>query len=53
MVQHANLKLKLLLSRDLGYFDKGSFSELQRDTGEVERMLKALIKLSENKHLNP
>jgi len=27
--------------------------ELQSDIGEVERMLKALIKSLENKHLNP
>ena len=26
---------------------------LLRDIGEVERMIKALIKLLENKHLNP
>ncbi|MFO7667181.1 MAG: four helix bundle protein [Desulfobacterales bacterium] len=32
---------------------KESLSELLRDIGEVERMLKALIKSLENKHLNP
>jgi hypothetical protein len=37
----------------LGYLNKESPSELQRDIGEVERMLKALIKSLENKHLNP
>jgi hypothetical protein len=31
----------------------GSLSEHLRDIGEVERMLNALIKLLENKHLNP
>jgi len=53
MVQHVNLKLKHLLSRDLSCLDKKSLSGLQRDIGEVERMLKALIKSFENKHLNP
>ena len=32
---------------------KESLSEILRDIGEVERMLKALIKSLENKHLNP
>jgi four helix bundle protein len=46
------LETQLLLSGDLGYLNKESLSELQRDIGEVERMLKALIKSLENKHLN-
>ena len=32
---------------------KEKVSELQRDIGEVERMMKALIESSENKPLNP
>ena len=44
---------QLLLSGDLGYLDKESLSGLQRDIGEVERMMKALIKSLENKHLTP
>jgi len=47
------LETQLLLSGDLGYLNKENLSELQRDIGEVERMLKALIKSLENKPLNP
>ena len=47
------LETQLLLSGDLGYLNKEKVSELQRDIGEVERMLKALIKSLENKRLNP
>ena len=47
------LETQILLSGDLGYLNKESLSELQRDIGEVERMLKALIKSLETKHLNP
>jgi len=42
-----------LLSGDLGYIDAGKLKKLQDELGEVERMLKALIKSLENKHLNP
>jgi four helix bundle protein len=38
------LEAQLLLSGDLGYPNKGSLSEPQRDIKEDERMLKALIK---------
>jgi len=37
----------------LVYFNKEGLSGLQRDIGEVERRLKALIKSLQNKHLNP
>ncbi len=48
------LETQILLSGDLGYLNtEESLSELQRDIGEVERMLKSLIKSLENKHLNP
>ena len=47
------LETQLLLSGDLGYLDKVSLSKLQRDIGEVERMMKALIKSLENKRLTP
>lgn len=47
------LETQLLLSGDLGYFDSESISEFQSKIGEIERMLKALIKSLENKHLNP
>jgi len=47
------LETQRLLSGDLGYLDKESLSGLQRDIREVERMMKALIKSLENKHLSP
>ena len=47
------LETQLLLSGDPGYLDKESLSGLQRDIREVERMMKALIKSLENKHLTP
>ena len=47
------LETQFFLSGDLGYLRKESLSKLQRDIGEVERMLKALIKSLENKPLNP
>jgi len=34
-------------------FSKRRFQELREELGDVERMLKALIKSLENKHLNP
>ncbi len=46
------LETQILLSGDLDYLNKESLSELQRDIGEVERMLKSLIKSLENKHSN-
>ena len=47
------LETQILLCGDLGYLSQESLMELQRDIGEVERMLKALIKALENKPLNP
>ena len=47
------LETQILLSGDLGYLKDKSLSKLQDDLGEVERMLKALIKSLENKPLNP
>jgi len=47
------LETQILLSGDLGYLMEKSLSKLQGDLGEVERMLKALIKSLENKPLNP
>ena len=47
------LETQVLLSGDLGYFEEKSLLKLQQDLGEVERMLKALIKSLENKSLNP
>ncbi|MEW6215822.1 MAG: four helix bundle protein [Nitrospirota bacterium] len=50
---NCELETQVLLSGDLGYIKAGEFKKLQANIGEVERMLKALIKSLENKHLNP
>jgi four helix bundle protein len=47
------LETQVLLSGDLGYLKSGKLKEIQEAIGEVERMLKALIKSLEKKHLNP
>ena len=47
------LETQTLLAGDLGYIKNDRILELQSDRGEVERMLKALIKSLENKHLDP
>ena len=47
------LETQLLLSGDLGDLDKEDLSGLQRDIREVERMMKALIKSLETKHVTP
>ncbi len=50
---NCELETQVLLSGDLGYINIEKLKKLQNDIGEVERMLKALIKSLENKHLNP
>ena len=50
---NCELETQLLLSGDLDYVNGESLKKRQEDVGEVERMLKALIKSLENKHLNP
>ena len=47
------LETQLLLSGDLNYVNQEYLESLKDGTGEVERMLKALIKSLENKRLNP
>ncbi len=42
-----------LLSGDLGYIRAGDLEILQRDIGEVERMLKGLIRALEKRPWNP
>ena len=42
-----------MLSGDLGYVVKEGLQKLRVEIGDVERMLKALIKSLENKHLDP
>jgi hypothetical protein len=42
-----------MISGDLGYVEKEKLQELRGKIGDIERMLKALIKTLESKHLNP
>jgi four helix bundle protein len=50
---NCELETQLLLSSDLDYVKNGEMEGIQEELGEVERMLKALIKSLENKHQNP
>ena len=50
---HCELETQIMISKDLGYIKSDDFQKLQQDIGEVERMLKALIKSLQNKHSNP
>jgi four helix bundle protein len=47
------LETQTMISGDLGYVEKERLQELREEIGDVERMLKAMIKSLENKHLNP
>jgi four helix bundle protein len=47
------LETQILLAGDFGYIKSEQLIRLQKDIEEEERMLKALIKSLENKHLNP
>ncbi len=47
------LETQTMISGDLDYVEKERFQELREEIGDVERMLKAMIKSLENKHLNP
>ncbi len=47
------LETQILLAGDLDLIEKGVLGTLKKDIAESERMLKALIKSLENKHLNP
>jgi hypothetical protein len=42
-----------MISGDLGYVGKERLQEIREEIGDVERMMKAMIKSLENKHLNP
>jgi four helix bundle protein len=46
------LETQILLSGDLGYIKDKNMKELLEKIGDVERMLKALIRSLENKHSN-
>ncbi len=50
---NCELETQILLSGDMGYIETDKLKILQEGIGEVERMLKALIKSLEKKHLNP
>ena len=50
---NCELETQVLLSGDLGYIEAWKLKKLHDGIGEVERMLKALIKSLENKHLSP
>ena len=52
-VSVCELETQILLTGDLGFIDKGELDTAKKDIAEIERMLKALIKSLENKHLNP
>ena len=47
------LEAQILLAGDLGFIEKGELGTAKKDIAEIERMLKALIKSLDNKHLNP
>ena len=50
---NCELETQILLSGDLDYIKTGKLKILREGIGEVERMLKALIKSLENKPSNP
>jgi len=47
------LETQILLAGDLGYIKKDDLDKVKEGIGEIERMLKALIKSLENKPLPP
>jgi len=47
------LETQILLTGDLDLIEKSELGTLKKDIAEIERMLKALIKSLENKHLTP
>jgi four helix bundle protein len=50
---NCELETQILLSGDLGYMKVQEKEKLEQDIGEVERMLKALIKSLKEKPLTP
>jgi four helix bundle protein len=50
---NCEMETQILLSGDLGYIETGKLEILQQGIGEVERMLKGLIKSLERKALIP
>ena len=47
------LETQILLAGDLSYIKTDDLDKVKEGVGEIERMLKALIKSLENKPLNP
>ena len=47
------LETQILLAKDLGFIEKDELSTVKTNIAKIGRMLKALIKFLENKHLNP
>jgi len=47
------LETQTMISCDLGYVGKERLQELRQEIGDIKRMLKAMIKSLENKHLKP
>ena len=50
---NCELETQILLTGDLGYIESVVIKKIKDEIQEVERMLKALIKTLENKHLTP
>lgn len=50
---HCELETQILLSGDLGYINGTDIKKILENIGEVERMLKGLMRSLENKHSNP
>ncbi|UCF92990.1 MAG: four helix bundle protein, partial [Desulfobacterales bacterium] len=50
---NCELETQMLLSGDLGYMERAVVAKIKDEIQQVERMLKALIRTLENKHLNP
>jgi four helix bundle protein len=50
---NCELETQMMLSGDLDTIDSAILEDIMDEIYEVERMLKALIKSLENKHLNP
>ena len=47
------LETQILIAGNLGFIEKGELGTAKKDMAEIERMLKALNKSLEIKHLNP
>jgi len=50
---NCELETQVLLAGDLGYIESAAIEEVKERILEIERMIKALIKSLQNKHLNP